>query len=108
MSWALAVPLVRTAGFLALMPLVLHALAPSELGLWYVLSNIALLGGAVELQLSANIARFASYYMAGRANVPRLGLAEGDLPSGTPLYPELAGLVRARARSTASSPSSRP
>jgi len=91
--WALSVPVVRAAGFLLVMSLALRALPPAELGLWYVLSNLSMIGGAVEMGLSLTLARFASYFMAGKADVPGLGLGEGRAATGQPLYGELAGLV---------------
>jgi O-antigen/teichoic acid export membrane protein len=91
--WAMLVPVVRVTGYLAVLTFGLRLLPPSELGLWYVLSTIASLGGAIELGFHHTIARFASYFMAGQRDVRPIGLGDAPAPAGAPCLDRLAGLM---------------
>lgn len=91
--WSFLVPLVRTAGFLCVMSLALRILPPADMGLWYVLINISMIGGAIEMGFNQTIGRFASYYMVGQDNVPALGVDSNKPSTGEPHYERIAGLV---------------
>lgn len=91
--WAQAVTVLRTFGFIAVLITGLRFMEPAELGLWYLIVNITQLGSAIELGFSSTIARFASYFMAGKHDIPEIGLSPSTLHStGSNLY-GLAGLV---------------
>jgi O-antigen/teichoic acid export membrane protein len=65
---------MRAAGFFLVMAYALRILPSSEIGLWYVMLNIAGLAGIVEFGFNPTIGRFASFFMGGSEYVPRLGL----------------------------------
>lgn len=92
--WAFLVTVVRGVGFFVVMAYALRKLPSSEIGLWYVMLNIAGLACIVELGFSSTIGRFSSFYMAGSEYVPRLGLKPFQV-NGTvrPNYRALAGLI---------------
>ena len=72
----------------------LRKLPSSEIGLWYVMLNIAGLAGVVEFGFSTTIGRFASFFMGGSEHVPRLGLNLGTANvAAQPNYRAVAGLI---------------
>jgi len=89
---AAIVTVVRAAGFLLVLGYALRKLPPAEIGLWYVMSTIAGMAGIIELGFGGTLSRYASYYAAGVATIPRLGVGPGvgELP---PNVDALAGLV---------------
>ena len=92
--WAFLVSLVRAAGFFLVMAYALRKLPSPEIGLWYVMLNIAGLAGIVEFGFNPTIGRFASFFMGGSECVPRLGL--NLCPSNVsdqPNYRAVAGLI---------------
>lgn len=91
-AWGGGVMLLRVAGFLLVMAYALRLLPSEDVGLWYVMMNIAGLATAVDFGFSVVIARHASYYQGGLHHVPETGLQEGGA-SGSFNGPGLAGLV---------------
>lgn len=90
---AFAFPVVRLLGFIIVTTYALRILAPADIGLWYVLQNIATLSGAIEMGFGNTIGRHASYYFAGADKVPEIGLASAP-PAGTePRFDLLAALL---------------
>ncbi len=92
-AWGFAFTVLRGLGFLVVTAYALKHLPVTEMGIWFVMLNIAGLAAIVEFGFAATIGRFASYYAAGAPSVPRLGL---DIPpgSGEPNRAALAGLIR--------------
>lgn len=92
-AWGFAFALLRGLGFVAVTGYALRRLPQEDMGLWYVMLNIAGLAAIVEFGFAASLGRYASYYSSGATGVPRLGLS-GDAPaSGEPNRAALAGLV---------------
>ena len=92
--WAFLVTVLRAAGFFLVMAYALRKLPSSEIGLWYVMLNIAGLAGMVEFGFSPTIGRFASFFMGGSERVPRLGLNLGPANVAVqPNYRAVAGLI---------------
>ena len=72
----------------------LRKLPSSEIGLWYVMLNIAGLAGIVEFGFNPTIGRFASFFMGGSKCVPRLGLNLRPVNDTVqPNYRAVAGLI---------------
>lgn len=91
--WAFLVTLVRGAGFFLVMAYALRKLPSSEIGLWYVMLNIAGLASFVEIGFNPTISRFASFFMGGADSVPKLGLNSNPSGSQQANYRSLAGLI---------------
>ena len=91
--WALLGPLVRTIGFLVVISLALRLLNASDIGLWYVLVNISMLGSSIEMGFSYTISRFASYFMAGQQDVRKVGMGIQATSGSPPNYRGLNGLI---------------
>jgi len=71
----------------------LRRLSALEIGLWYVMLNIATLADIVECGFSPTIGRAASYFWGGSREIPQLGLPTAPR-TGTPNYAGLASLIR--------------
>lgn len=92
--WAFLVTVVRGAGFFLVMAYALRKLPSSEIGLWYVMLNIAGLASIVEFGFNPTIGRFASFFMGGSEKVPRLGLNLCSVNGAVqPNYRAVAGLI---------------
>jgi O-antigen/teichoic acid export membrane protein len=92
--WAFLVTVLRAAGFFLVMAYALRTLSSSEIGLWYVMLNIAGLAGMVEFGFNITIGRFASFFMGGSERVPPLGLNLcPDSLAVQPNYRAVAGLI---------------
>ncbi len=70
--WSGLITVLRSAGFVFVLPLVLKRLPTAEVGLWYVYGGIAGLCGMIEMGFSPIISRFVSFYMAGFRELPGL------------------------------------
>lgn len=92
---AFAMPVVRLLGFVIVTAYALRTLNPGDMGLWYVLQQIASLSAAIELGFGATVGRHASYYAAGSEEVPTFGLAAKLTANSSPRFDLLAGLVSA-------------
>lgn len=92
--WAFFVTVLRAGGFFLVMGYALRKLPSSEIGLWYVMLNIAGLACMVEFGFSVTIGRFASFFMGGSEYVPRLGLnfCSANV-TDQPNYRSVAGLI---------------
>jgi hypothetical protein len=92
-AWGFIFVLVRGVGFVIVTGYALRWLPQEDMGLWYLLLNIAGLATIVEFGFTATLGRYASYYCSGAAGVPRLGLT-GEAPvSGQPNQQAMAGLL---------------
>jgi hypothetical protein len=91
--WGFAFTAIRGVGFLIVMAYALRRLPADDIGLWYVMLNIAGLAVIVEFGFAATIGRYASYFAGGAADVPRLGLSSTP-PRGVSNQPALVGLVK--------------
>jgi O-antigen/teichoic acid export membrane protein len=91
--WAFLVTFVRGVGFFLVMAYALRKLPSSEIGLWYVMQNIAVLAAVVEFGFNPTIGRFASYFMGGAESVPKLGLSTKNSIQQSPNFPALTGLI---------------
>ncbi|MBV9008322.1 MAG: hypothetical protein JO354_04020 [Verrucomicrobia bacterium] len=91
--WSASVIVVRTAGLICILPVVLRVLAPPDVGLWYVYLGIAQVATIFEFGFSPVIGRRASYYLAGADTVPALGLGEG-VSGAQPNFDAISGLIR--------------
>jgi len=92
--WTSLVTVLRTAGFVLVLPLVLKRLPTAEVGLWYVYMGIATLCSMIELGFAPVISRFASYYMAGFRELPGLGAFSPSRQEEGIHRAGIAGLVR--------------
>lgn len=88
-------PLVRLLGFMLVTAYALRTLSPADMGLWYVLQQIASLSAAIELGFGATVGRHAAYYAAGCEQVPVIGLMDKPAANTAPRHDLLAGLVSA-------------
>jgi hypothetical protein len=91
--WAWATTVARLAGNLAVLKYALSRLSPSEYGLWTGLFGIVNLATCIELGFSLTLGRFASFYVAGASDVPRLGLDGVRVHGTAPNAAALRGLV---------------
>lgn len=92
-AWSQFAVVLRLVGFSVVFIVGVRALPPEELGLWYTLSTIASLAGAIELGFHLTIARYASYFMAGQDRLQAVGIATHTATSA-PRMDCLAGLLR--------------
>ncbi len=92
-AWGFAFTAIRGLGFLLVMAYALRTLPSSDIGVWYVMLNIAGLAMIVEFGFAATISRHASYYSGGATDVPRQGLSV-TLAEGGPNRAALAGLLQ--------------
>jgi hypothetical protein len=93
--WTGIVTLLRAAGFVLVLPVVLRRLPTDEVGLWYVYVGIAGFCGMIELGFAAVISRFASFYLAGLRHLPSLQPFSPSSQEESVNHSGLAGLVRA-------------
>jgi O-antigen/teichoic acid export membrane protein len=93
-TWAFLVTILRGGGFFLVMAYALRILPSSEIGLWYVMLNIAGLASIVEFGFNPTIGRFASFFVGGAESVPPLGLNQRPLNGVVqPNYRAVAGLI---------------
>lgn len=83
---------IRALGFLGVTAYALRTLPAEEMGIWYVMLNIAGFSMMVDLGFALIIGRYASYFAGGASHPPRLGLFE--IPADGEINRKaLAGLV---------------
>jgi len=92
--WTGLVTVLRSAGFVLVLPVVLKRLPTDEVGLWYVFGGIAGLCGMVEMGFAPVISRFASYYLAGFRGLPGLEAFDPARQEEGINRAGIAGLVR--------------
>lgn len=93
-AWVFALTLLRGFGFLAVMSYALRKLPSEDIGLWYVMLQLAGLAEIVEFGFNPTIGRFASYFWAGSRSVPKLGLPEQHPEASGPNYGALEALAK--------------
>jgi O-antigen/teichoic acid export membrane protein len=96
-GWSLVFSLVRTAGNLLVLPLMLHKLPPADLGFWYVFLSLAGLSSLVDMGFFPTMSRVTAYLWAGAPEIPKMGVApsvQDQNSPDSPNFPVLASLVR--------------
>ena len=78
-AWAQFSTALRLVGIAVVLMVGVRILPPDELGLWYTLSTMAALSGAIELGFHGTIARFAGYFMAGKDRIQAIGVSGGAI-----------------------------
>src|SRR5437016_4226434 len=94
--WALVFSAVRMAGNLLVLPLLLHKLAPEELGLWYVFLSLSGMSAMIDLGFSSTMTRVAAFFWAGAEEIQPLGVVpvRQREAASRPNYRLLAELVQ--------------
>lgn len=96
-AWSLAFNALRLAYGLILLPLVLNRFSKPELGMYYVLLNLAALVPLIDFGFGPTIGRFVSYAMGGAESIQAQGIARPGSRSG-PNYELLWQLLRTTQR----------
>src|SRR3954452_14686485 len=96
-AWSIVFALVRTGGNVLVLPLMLHKLAPEDLGFWYVFLSLAGISSLVDMGFFPTMSRVTAYLWAGAEEIRKEGISpvrdESGAPS-TPNYRLLANLVK--------------
>lgn len=93
-SWTFGNLILSSGVNLLLLPLILWALTPEEVGLWYVYSAIGGLALVLDLGLSATLSRHVTAAWCGVTAIQRQGYEESAL-AGAPNYHLLRSLLSA-------------
>jgi O-antigen/teichoic acid export membrane protein len=82
--WGYAAQGLNVGAGLILMPVVLHRLAPEDVGLWFVFVTLAGLAQLLEFGFQPTLARARAYVQAGARTLSARGVPAAIDPSGTP------------------------
>jgi O-antigen/teichoic acid export membrane protein len=96
-AWTVVFALVRTAGNVLVLPLMLQKLSAETLGLWYVFLALAGISSLVDMGFLATMSRATSYLWAGAREIRAFGAAVIEPTADhhlAPNYPLLANLAK--------------
>ncbi|MDU0314724.1 O-unit flippase-like protein [Phycicoccus sp. M110.8] len=92
--WTYANLVLSSGVNLLLLPLILWALTPDEVGQWYVYSALGGLSLVLDFGLSATLSRHVTFAWCGVSTIEKQGYTDQQL-DGQPNYPLLRSLVAA-------------